>query len=340
MNTTTATYHNAEASTESRGRSVFAAAFILLILVAAALAGWAPLGFALVTVFLFAGPHNWMEARFFLSRMPARWGAQKHYFLLGAGGILTLAVGSVLWPTFARSWQWETDSVLLGLAVWNSAFLLWIVALAVLRFRETRREAWLWTVPAGCLLLAANWLQPLAWSLGLVYLHPLVALWFLDRELKRRQHDWHRVYRRILWLLPVVVGGLYWQLHNAPHLPGRDWLTMQVTGQAGAGVLSEVSSRFLVATHAFLELLHYAAWIVLIPLVGYAGSPWRLQKIPLAQRSRVWRKAVLWILCAGAAVVVALWAGFLVNYPVTRDVYFTVAILHVLAEIPFLLRML
>jgi hypothetical protein len=32
------------------------------------------------------------------------------------------------------------------------------------------------------------------------------------------------------------------------------------------------------------------------------------------------------------------WVGFLVDYPVTRSLYFTVALVHVLAEIPFLVR--
>jgi hypothetical protein len=45
-------------------------------------------------------------------------------------------------------------------------------------------------------------------------------------------------------------------------------------------------------------------------------------------------------LLAAALVVVGLWVCFLVDYPVTRDVYFTVAMLHVLAEAPFLLRAL
>jgi hypothetical protein len=39
-------------------------------------------------------------------------------------------------------------------------------------------------------------------------------------------------------------------------------------------------------------------------------------------------------------VVAVLWLGFSVNYTATRDIYFTVAIAHVLAEAPFLLRML
>ncbi len=40
------------------------------------------------------------------------------------------------------------------------------------------------------------------------------------------------------------------------------------------------------------------------------------------------------------AAVVLFWAGFLTDYPLTRDIYFTVAMLHVLAEVPFLLRLL
>ena len=39
-------------------------------------------------------------------------------------------------------------------------------------------------------------------------------------------------------------------------------------------------------------------------------------------------------------VVVLLWFGFTTDYATTRDIYFTVAIAHVLAEAPFLLKML
>jgi uncharacterized membrane protein len=40
------------------------------------------------------------------------------------------------------------------------------------------------------------------------------------------------------------------------------------------------------------------------------------------------------------ALVFLLWFGFSINYAVTRDIYFAVAIAHVLAEAPFLLRMI
>jgi len=38
--------------------------------------------------------------------------------------------------------------------------------------------------------------------------------------------------------------------------------------------------------------------------------------------------------------VALLWFGFSANYTLTRDIYFTIAMAHVLAEAPFLLRMI
>jgi hypothetical protein len=42
----------------------------------------------------------------------------------------------------------------------------------------------------------------------------------------------------------------------------------------------------------------------------------------------------------GLFAVAILWLGFSMDYSTTRDIYFTVAIAHVLAEVPFLLKML
>jgi len=318
----------------------FSLCVIVLAVAACALSGSAPLGFSIVTVFLFAGPHNWMEARFFLSRMPAHWNRLRAYFLIGIAGVLVLSTGSLLLPSFARSWQWERGDWLTGIAIWNSLLVAWILMLAEHRRRETGRDRWLWVMPGGLALIGFTWLAPVAWNLALVYLHPLVALWFLDRELARRRPGWQLAYRRALTLVPVLIGVLWYLLSGAPDLPGTDLLTMQITHHAGADFFAGVSSRFLVATHTFLEMLHYAAWIVAIPLVGYAGAPWRLQRVPLAQRSHRWMKVTGCVLLAGALITLLLWAGFLADYPLTRDIYFSVAILHVLAEIPFLLRLL
>ena len=70
-------------------------AFVVVAVGACLLAGWAPLGFSMLTVFLFAGPHNWMEARYFMSRMPARWGRLTRYFSLGIAGVVVLVASFI-----------------------------------------------------------------------------------------------------------------------------------------------------------------------------------------------------------------------------------------------------
>jgi hypothetical protein len=39
-------------------------------------------------------------------------------------------------------------------------------------------------------------------------------------------------------------------------------------------------------------------------------------------------------------LVFALWFGFAIDYTTTRDIYFAFAMAHVLAEFPFLIKML
>jgi multidrug resistance efflux pump len=65
-----------------------------------------------------------------------------------------------------------------------------------------------------------------------------------------------------------------------------------------------------------------------------------MRSIPLARRSLGWRHALTLLLAVGLGVVLLLWAGFLADYPLTRDIYVSVAIVHILAEVPFLLRAL
>jgi glycerol-3-phosphate dehydrogenase (NAD(P)+) len=92
------------------GWANIAAATIALMAGAALLAGWAPLGFSIVTVFLFAGPHNWVELRYFLSRMPGRWGKLRGFFLFSFGGIFSLVAAFAALPWLGAAFAWsETD---------------------------------------------------------------------------------------------------------------------------------------------------------------------------------------------------------------------------------------
>lgn len=322
------------------GRHLFAALMLLLAAGAAFLAGWAPLGFSIVTVFLFAGPHNWFEFRYFLSRMPGRWGPLRGYFLFSFLGILALTALFAALPWAARTWHWSYQDWLTATALWNSLLLGWIIVLVQLRSRQRPYRDWFWTLPVAFLLLAANWLWPEHWDIGLVYLHPLIALWILDRELRRSRPEWRGTYHRCLACIPLLIGVLWWRLADAPPLPGTDLLSERITTHAGAMVLRNVSSHLLVATHTFLEMLHYGVWVLAIPLLGMKTAPWRIHTIPMTWRSPTWKMALGGLLVLSACVVLLLWACFLADYPTTRDVYFTVALMHVLAEAPFLLRAL
>jgi hypothetical protein len=318
----------------------FAAVTLTLAVSALALAGLAPVGISMATVFLFAGPHNWIEARYFLARLPARWGKLRGFFLTAFAGILGLAVAFALLPRLAAAGDWSGPTQFRAYAVWNTALTAWVAVLIHMRSRQNPRREWSWTLPAALAACALSWVDPLAWGLALVYLHPLVALWILDRELRRNRPQWRPGYHVCLACLPALLGLLWWHLADSDPLPDTDALTARITRHAGAEILPRLSDHLLVPTHTFLEMLHYGVWLVAIPLVGLPAAVWRVRAVPLARRSPGWRRLVVGVLACGGLIVFALWVCFLSDYGVTRDIYFTAAILHVLAEVPFLLRAL
>jgi hypothetical protein len=373
---------------------MFATILVACAFLSAVLASWLPLQVSVVTVFLFAGPHNWFELRYFLMRLPLRFGKSRNFFIAAFGGIafLTLtyislpalysfgAVPDHLWPTI--------------LATWNTMLLLWIGLLVWLRGKNRVRRDWSWAFPLTLALCSLNWLAPEFFSLGIVYLHPLVALCFLDRHLARTRPQWLPAYRGCLCLLPLLLLGMFWQLSRSPALADDNGLFWRITQHAGAQLLPNISSHVLVATHVFLEMLHYGVWLVALPLIsplsrssktedklprpissgsgrlvyprslngnqcerGQAALPnpetlylesesrrrdriWNVKTVPLARHPRGFPKLVATALAVGVFLIAVLWFGFSVDYTTTRDVYFTLAIAHVLAEAPFLLRMI
>jgi hypothetical protein len=341
----------------------FAVILILCGCGSALFASWLPLQVSIVTVFLFAGPHNWFELRYFLMRLPMRFGKSRNFFLTAFAGIGCLTLTYVSLPVLYNfnlfsDQQWPTI-----LASWNTLLLLWIGVLVWLRGKNKVRRDWSWALPVTLGLCAINWLAPEFFSLGIVYLHPLVALWFLDRHLARTRPEWLRTYRRCLCLLPLLLGGMFWQLSRTAALPDDNGLFWRITQHAGAQLLPNVSSHVLVATHVFLEMLHYGVWLVALPLIARPARPGgRRQEqsagerptrllplppapavfwaVPVARHPRGYPRLVATALAFGLFLVAILWFGFSVDYATTRDIYFTVAIAHVLAEAPFLLKML
>lgn len=309
-------------------------------IVSAALASWLPLPVSIVTVFLFAGPHNWFEARYFLMRLPVRFGRSRNFFLVAFAGVGLLTLAYISLPALYYANVWSGANWANAIAVWNTALVLWISALVLMRARQKSNRDWFWVLPVAFTLCACNWLSPEMFSLAIVYVHPLVALWFLDRHLRRTKPQWLPIYRRCLMFLPLLVVGMLWQLSRTTPLNDDNGLFWRITQHAGADLLPNISSHLLVSTHVFLEMLHYGVWIVALPLIGGTGAVWSTKTIPIANHSRGFPKLIAAFLIASLGVVVVLWFGFSFNYTVTRDLYFTVAIAHVLAEAPFLLRMI
>ena len=321
---------------------VFVAIVVLCTIASAAFASWLPLQVSIVTVLLFAGPHNWFELRYFLMRLPVRFGRSRNFFLTAfvGLGVLTLVYVSLPFVYNASAWSEEAWSTVI--ATWNTALIVWLGALIWLRSKQKPRANWAWLIPLGLVLCSLNWLGPNFFSLAIVYVHPLVALWFLDRHLRRTKPAWSRAYRRCLCLLPLVLFGMIWQLSQSSSLADNNGLFWRITQHSGAEVLPQVSSHLLVSVHLFLEMLHYAVWIIALPLIGRATVRrfWDVKTVPVARHPKGFPRLVVAVFVIAFVAVAALWFGFSIDYATTRDVYFTVAIAHVLAEAPFLLRMI
>ena len=319
---------------------VFAAIIFCSTLLSAALASWLPLQASIVTVFLFAGPHNWFEARYFLMRLPARFGRSRNFFIVAFAGIGLLTLAYVSLPALYYSNLWTGANWPNAIAAWNTLMIGWIAGLVMMRGKQKANRDWFWVLPVAFGLCSLNWLSPELFSLAIVYAHPLVALWFLDRHLRRTKPEWLQTYRRCLMFLPLLLAVMLWQLSRTTSLIDDNGLFWRITQHAGAELLPNVSSHMLVSTHVFLEMLHYGVWIFALPLIGATGTIWSVKSIPVAKHSRGFPKLVAAFLICGLFVVALLWFGFSANYSLTRDIYFTIAMAHVLAEAPFLLRMI
>lgn len=319
---------------------VFLAVFVSACAVAAALIGAAPLQMSIATIFLFAGVHNFMEFRYFAARMPLRWGRSRLFYVVGIGGVIVLAAAYLTLYFASGNWLWSEYNWATFAAGWNTAFVLWLGVLFYLRGKQRPKSDWAWAFPAAFLLAALAWLVPQYWSLALVYIHPFIAMWFLERQIRRTKPEWLRAYHYCLASIPVFLVALWFSLAGQPNLSEETNLFWRITQHAGSQILPGVSSHVLVATHVFLESIHYFVWILLIPLVDWKAIPWKLSDIPLFAGEGGFPRIVIGAIALSLLLVAALWFGFAVDYTTTRDVYFAFAIAHVLAEFPLLIKML
>src|SRR5437588_5543754 len=116
--------------------TAFAAILIGSAFFSAALASWLPLQMSIVTVFLFAGPHNWFEARYFLMRLPARFGRSRNFFIVAFSGIGLLTVTYISLPALYYANIWSGANWPNAIAIWNTLMILWISALVLMRGKQ------------------------------------------------------------------------------------------------------------------------------------------------------------------------------------------------------------
>src|SRR5216684_2030410 len=98
----------------------FAAILIGSVCMSAALASWLPLQASIITVFLFAGPHNWFELRYFLMRLPARFGRSRNFFAVAFAGIFFLTLAYVSLPALYYTNLWSGENWPVAIATWNT----------------------------------------------------------------------------------------------------------------------------------------------------------------------------------------------------------------------------
>ena len=319
---------------------IFILIFWASCILAASLIGGFPLQASIITIFLFAGIHNLMEFRYFVARMPVRWGKSRDFYIVGIGGVLVLTALYLAIYFGSGNWLWSATNWEVLVSTWNTLFILWVGALFYLRGKQKPKTDWTLAFAGACLLAALAWLFPAYWSLTLVYIHPFIAMWFLERQLRRTKREWLKAYHICLATIPIFVLILYFVFAQKPNLSAETNLFWRITQHAGSQILPNISSHFLVATHVFLEIIHYSVWILLIPLVDKRAIPWKLKEIPFFANDQGFPKLFLAVLSVSILLVITFWIGFSIDYTTTRDIYFAFAIAHVMAEFPFLVKML
>jgi hypothetical protein len=308
---------------------------IATVAATAALSALAPLWLGRVGVLALAGPHNWMELRYLVSFAPGGSGMTRPFVVVGFAGTWVLAAALVALVCLGR--ELDPAHHRLALSCWHTALALWLMWM--LRLRRARSAGAAWLPSALMAVVALAWLSPRAVHLALVYLHPVVALGFLHAAVRRWRPAWLPACRLLLAATALLALALALLLWDAGSLPLREPLASRSVDRAGAALLPGLSSHMLLSVHTFLETLHYGAWLVAIPIAGMRAPPWRLGRIPLASASARARVGLTAALVGGALAVVVLWLAFAASPVTTFDVYFTVAIVHVIAEFPCLLRL-
>lgn len=318
-------------------QQVFAASWLLLVVASALLAAGLPSVFSIWTVIIFGVPHNYAEFRYFLAKLPSRFGPLKPFFMTSFVGVsLLFCAEAALAISVDRGWLQPPLSRSL-LWCWNEALILWILALSVLRYRDITRGAIALNMILAFVTTASNCLSPPMFTVVLTYLHPLLGLWILERELRRSRKSWLPTYHRCLLAVPVVVLALALCLHGSTSDTAA--LRLLTLSNLGVSFFPGTSPIMFVAIYGFLQMVHYGVWVVAIPIAARSWQKWNINHLSVVRnRSRLRR--LLWTAVGVATLAIpAFWLGFKFDYYTTIEIYVIVSLTHVIAEVPFLFWM-
>src|SRR3954447_12584505 len=112
-----------QARYELSSAAAFCVVFVMFCALAAAVIGSFPLQMSIVTIFLFAGVHNFMEFRYFAARLPLRWGRSRNFYTIAIAGVVILtALYLALYFSYGN-WLWSNDTWSVLSASWNTSFI-------------------------------------------------------------------------------------------------------------------------------------------------------------------------------------------------------------------------
>ncbi|HEY9776298.1 MAG TPA: hypothetical protein V6C81_21230 [Planktothrix sp.] len=331
------------AATPLAERHLFAVTVILLVACFAILAGYTPIWFTLLTVCAFGAPHHWTELRYFMSRLPSRFGPLQGFFATAFSGALVLWVFEVILTRLYVQDVLPPAIAKVGLLAFNQTLIFWMLGLSVLRYKSKSNKVsslLLANSPYAALATLANLLSAPGFSLAITYMHPLLGLWILERELRRTRKSWLRGYHWSLLSIPVALAALIWVLHGSGDAHPSGQLAGMLNGNViGSKLFSNASTTMLLAIFGFLQMVHYGVWVIGIPIANQSWKRWNLDRIPVLTTKPSLRPFLLAAIGLSLSATLFFWFGFCIDYNTVNEIYIAVSMLHVLAEIPFIFWM-
>lgn len=286
----------------------------------------APLWSTALALMAFGVLHNALELRYVGGRFPAL--LQGPYLVLLAGLVTGIVVTRLVGSIGGSSWSMRTEIIL-------SYALLAAAVLVGCRARVRAR----WPVVALAVLglaVVASLRWPDHHVVVITHLHnliPLAFLWELSRPMARAARATFRT-AQVGWVFvvpAVILSGAFDGMirRGASDVPGVGGIGRVAPFTSLPDAWDTTMGRRFLAVFAFLQLMHFVVWVVVIPRYTPNATATFEQRVPGLRGRRFW--AVTLAACAAFAVL------FLADYAEGRTAYAALASYHAYLELPILI---